>query len=254
MSDWETYYFRLPWTRKQTPPPQPVLDLREMMETLIPVSDETWGRYAFRRELLRRRLTEEQKQELTRGSLSCGAECARSMAADYGTRNPAQIALERGAAVSFPRRPGGGKFADRILFAQFTEPDKLEVFTDCIEKAGEVIEEQGLNALFGLASIRDILLAHELFHLIEFQERATIFTQTQRIDLWSLKIIHNRSRVLCLGEIAGMRFTRELLGLDFSPYIMDVFLLYLYRPQAASDLYRSLLKILFPPDQPGSSS
>jgi hypothetical protein len=248
MSDWETYYFRLPWMRKQTPPPQPVFDLREMLETLLPVSDEAWGRYAFRRELLRRRFTEEQKQDLTRGALLCGADYARSITSRHGTQNPAQIALERGAAVSFPRRPGGGKFADRILFAQFTEPDKLEVFTDCIDKAGEAIKEQDLNALLGPAPIQDILLAHELFHLIEFQERTTIFTQTQRIDLLPFKLIHNRSRIFCLGEIAGMRFARELLGLNFSPYILDVFLLYLYQPQAASDLYRSLLKILFPPE------
>jgi hypothetical protein len=252
MSDWETYYFRLPWTRKQALPPVPVPELREMLETLIPVSDEAWGRYAFRRELLRRRFTDAQKQDLTRKALDCGAECARREAARCGTRDPGQIARERGALVSFPRRPGGGKFADRILFAQFTEPDKLEVFTDCIEKAGEVLEEQGLTAILDPAVIRDILLAHELFHVIEFQERATIYTQTQRIDLLPLKIIHNWSRILCLGEIAGMRFARELLGLNFSPYILDVFLLYLYRPQAAGDLYRSLLTILFPPEQPDS--
>jgi hypothetical protein len=250
MNNWEKYYFRLPWTRKQEPPPQPVVDLREMMETLIPVPDETWGRYAFRRELLRRRFTEERQRELVRQAIQCGAEYARGMAAAYGTRNPAPIALERGARVVFPHR-GGGRFADRILFAQFTEPDKIEVFTDCIDKAGEAIEEHGLKELFGPCPVRDILLAHELFHLIEFQERGHIFTQTERIDLLPFMIIHNRSRILCLGEIAGMRFTRELLGLGFSPYILDVFLLYLYQPQAASDLYRSLLKILFAASQGG---
>jgi hypothetical protein len=249
MSDWEQYYFRLPWLRKQKPPPQPVLNLQDMIERLISVPDETWGLYAFRRELLRRRFTAEQKQELIRRAIQCGADYARNTAVVYGTEDPEQIALKRGASVSFPRR-AGGIFADRILFAQFTEPNKIEVFTECIEKSGEAIETYGLEKMFGLCSIRNILLAHELFHLIEFQEQDRIFTRTERIDLLSLKIIHNRSRILCLGEIAGMCFTRELLGLGFSPYIFDVFLLYLYQPQAASDLYRSLLHILFPAVSP----
>ena len=38
-----------------------------------------------------------------------------------------------------------------------------------------------------------------------------------------------------------MAFARELIGLSYSPYVMDVFLVYGYNPEEASGLYEEIM-------------
>jgi hypothetical protein len=250
MNDWEQYFQRWPSLKKNRPPPPPVLPAGQMMDRLVRFSDEDWGWYAFRRELLRDKFSAEQKSVLIRKALACADEYAEKMTARFGSREPELIARGLGASVSYPCRSGGGWQGDQMLFALYTEPDKIEVFTDCIERAENVIKEDHLEELFGPVSFKDILLTHEVFHLVEIRYDREIFTRTEKIDLLPLKIIHNWSRIRCLGEIAAMRFAKTLLGLKFSPYVLDVFLLYLYDRKSADDLYWNIIKLLAPETVP----
>ena len=84
-----------------------------------------------------------------------------------------------------------------------------------------------------------MLLAHELFHVTEYRKRDCIFTQTEKVELWK-KPFSNRSRILCLGEIAGMEFARCLTGITFTPYVLDVLMMYGYDKEAATALYEEI--------------
>ena len=243
---WEKYYRRGIWARKTLAPPKPILDIKEMLEKLSEVTDEQWGRYAFRKELLRRKFTEEQRQAYTIRANECGVEYAQKMIREFNTRDPKKLAEKLGATVSFPSRPERSIKGNQVLFAQFAEPDKISVFTDCTERANDAAEEFGLSRYFAEKSIRNILVAHEVFHMVEFKYQDSIFTRTEKINLLPFKIISNWSTIRCLGEMAGMRFAKEVLELPFSPYLLDVFLLHLYHRQKASDLYRAIMKIIFP--------
>ena len=243
---WEKYYRRGNWAKKTLPPPKPILEIGEMIEKLAKITDEEWGRYAFRRELLRDRFDAEKKRFYTLRANECGAEYARKMVDEYHTRSPEELAEKLGGIVSYPSRPGGSRPGSQLIFAQFVEPEKIMIFTDCTNKADEAVEEYGLHQYFSEDSARKILLAHELFHLVELKYKDVIFTRTEKIDLLPLKIIHNWSTIRCLSEMACMRFARELTELPFSPYVLDVFLLYLYEQQKASDLFRAIMRIIFP--------
>lgn len=50
--------------------------LYEMMNRLSLISDYTWGMYAFSRELLGHRITEEEKRRMIAGSIVCGTQHA----------------------------------------------------------------------------------------------------------------------------------------------------------------------------------
>jgi hypothetical protein len=94
----------------------------------------------------------------------------------------------------------------------------------------------------GKVNIFDILLAHEIFHGIEYTNKDLIYTKTEKVELWR-KPFSNRSPIICLSEIAGMAFAKELLNLDFSPFLFDVFLMYGYNKEAATCLYEDILEI-----------
>lgn len=51
------------------------------------------------------------------------------------------------------------------------------MFKDSVDKAVALINEQNLSYMFSVISIEDILLADEIFHFIEEQNKVKIFTK-----------------------------------------------------------------------------
>lgn len=208
-------------------------DPAEMLRTLAALDDRQWGRYAFRREPLEGRFTPAQKDAYTAAANRCGAEWARRLAARYGSRDPWQLAKALGLEVKTPVMPTGG---GQVLFAQFAEPDEITLFTDCLDQAASLG-----TVLPNREQLAAILLAHELFHAVELQNPG-IYTRTETVELWR-KPFSNRSRLLCLSEMAAMAFAKTLLDLPWSPYVLDVLLVYPYDPAAAYSLWEEICEI-----------
>ena len=200
-------------------------EIKEMLQKLIMIDDEKWGYYAFRREPLKGKFNEDDKLILINKANECGKKYAQKIREQYSNMNTYDIAKEMGLEVDYPDRPNGG---GHIIFAQFVEPNKVTVFKDSINKAEELITSKKLAGLFSDINIEELLLAHEIFHFIE-ENDDDIFTRTEKIRLWKIGPIKNDSNIVCLGEIAGMAFAKELLKISYSPYILDVFLVYLYK-------------------------
>lgn len=215
-------------------PEAPGVPPEEMSCALRALTDAQWGRYAFSREPLEGKFTPEQKDAYTAKANACGAEWADRIAARYGSRDPWAIAQAMGLTVKTPATPAGG---GQVLFAQFVQPDEITLFTDCLDKA----ETMG-EALPPRAQLQSIILAHELFHAVEERNLDTIYTHTEKIELWR-RPFSNRSSIVCLSEIAAMAFAKRLLGLPFNPYALDVLLVYPYDAAAACGLYREILEL-----------
>lgn len=87
----------------------------------------------------------------------------------------------------------------------------------------------------------DILLPQEFFHYIESQQHNSIYTQTERIELWR-KPFSNRSCITAFSEVAAMAFAKEYHNLAFCPFALDTLMLYLYDKNEASDLYDEIME------------
>lgn len=213
--------------------------IREMLNKLIIIDDEIWGQYGFRREPLKGKFSIDERSELIKKANECGKKCASKIRDEYGNISIYKIAEKMGLEVDYPDRPNGG---GHIIFAQFVEPNKITVFKDSVNKAQELIKKENLKDLFNNINIEELLLAHEIFHFIE-ENDDTIFTRSEKIRLWKIGPVKNDSNIVCLGEIAGMAFAKELLNVSYSPYILDVFLVYLYNIQASYALYEEIMSI-----------
>lgn len=214
--------------------------IRTMLKDLVNIKDEEWGMYAFQREPLRGKFAKEEKVELIKKANLCGREYAKKIREESGNINVYEIAKNLGIEVDYPQRPNGG---GHIIFAQFVNPNKVTIFKDSVDKAIDLIDKENLQELFNNVNIEEILLAHEIFHYIEEHNGDDMFTQTEKIRLWKLGPFKNDSNIVCLGEIAGMAFAKELLQLSYSPYILDSFLVYLYYPKVAYELYKEIMNI-----------
>lgn len=217
---------------------QELYSVEQMISKLIGLDEIQWGRYAFYHEPLERKFTDEQKTEYTKKAYQCGRQEAVEIKQKYPSMTLRQIVRECGLKLYTPDLPTGG---GHVIFAQYTEPDEITIFQDCVKKAADLISEKGMESYFSETEIEEILLAHELFHGIEYQKKRSIYTQTERIELWR-KPFSNRSRIICLSEMAAMAFSRELVQTSFSPYVLDVFLMYSYNKEAACALYEEIME------------
>ncbi len=236
----------------------PIVPLEDIARDLVTLTDEQWGEYAFRRDPIYRKFSSEEKERLIRLSNECGDEYAEKcrVGGIKGYQSPYLIASSLGVEVEYPNRPSAKAFeGDRVLFAQYTTPNHIEVYTDCTDKAERAFSTPAMTAILGNVNMREILLCHELFHYFEYVDEKTIFTENEKKTLTLFKVIKNRSRIMCLGEIAAMRFAKSVMQLSYSPYVFDILLSYLYDKQTACNLYYKTKKLLFPePDVTGQAA
>ena len=210
--------------------------IKEMAEVLAGIDDEGWGMYAFRHEILEGKFTDEQKKAYIAAANSCGKEEARKLRLKYPKETAEAIARELGFTIVMKSVPTGG---GHVIFAEYEEPYRITVYTDAADRGNEVLKSDRISESIGNLSVTETLIAHELFHGIEYRNRDEIYTQTERIELWK-KPFSNRSRIRCLSEIAAMAFAREMLQTQVSPFILDVLLVFSYNSEAASALYEEI--------------
>jgi len=224
---------------KVLPEPTKVYPLEEMVSELLKLNAEDWGMYSFSREPLEGKFNKEQKRDYIIKSLDCGAKEAQILKNKYAFSSVKQLTEMLGFTVNTTDVPNGG---GNVIFAQFVEPDQITIFTDTMDKAAPLLKNSCLAQKMVRVNIFDILLAHEIFHGIEYANKASIYTKTERVELWR-KPFSNRSPIVCLSEIAGMAFAKEILNLDFSPFLFDVLLMYGYNKEAATCLFEDIMEI-----------
>jgi hypothetical protein len=221
---------------------QEQLKLIEMIQNLLQVDDESWGLYAFSRDILKERIPADKKIEMIKKAIDCGREYAQLMIREFGSSDVHIIAEKLKLKVSLQDVMITGK---RILFACYTPPNEIEIMTEPIDKATQLIlkDESMLIEYFKKNSIIDIILGHEIFHYIEDQYEQEIYTRTEKILLWNFLGFKNCSTIRALSEIGAMEFTKELNGAKYSPFILDILLYYGYDSLSAEKIYRDVLEM-----------
>jgi hypothetical protein len=228
---------------KQSPylPQQDPITIRPaemIVEDLCQLADLDWAKYAFSREPLNGKFNDSQRLELAQKAIDCGTKAADELIAKHGVREPVELARAMGVTVSYPDQPQN---AERVLFAEFCPPLEINIFMHTIDQAKELLQDPVVSAAVGHVRISDILLGHELFHVVEERQIKEIWTKTHKIDLWGIGPLRNRSRIVVLSEIAAMGFSKRLNGLPYLPYVMDAFLVYGYSAEMASRLYEEMM-------------
>lgn len=217
-----------------------VRPIGDMLEDLAEIPPEEWVTYAFSREPLNGKFKEEQRREWMKKSLECGREYAKKVCREYKSSDPKILADAMGMDISYPEFPDK---TDRVLFAEYRVPDKICIYMDGVKKAEKLFEIPEVSRVLSEnLDVGRLLLSHELFHCVEERYKREIFTQTERVRLWSLGVFHNDSNVIAFSEIAAMGFAQEIMGISYSPYLMDVFLVYGYSPEEASGLYEEMME------------
>jgi len=224
---------------------RPEYELRELHTMLIELSKiemSDWYKYAFSTEPLNGKFNDEQRSNWMKRSIECGKEYFEIISQKYQTSDPRIIAKKMELDVSYPTLP---EKTDRVMFAEYRMPNKISIYMDAVRKANQLLEAPEITAIMTKTlDIKKLLLAHEIFHYVEDQYAKEIYTQTEKVRLWSVGPLHNDSVIVALSEIAAMSFAKEMMELPYAPYLLDVLLVYGYSPMEASGLYEEMMKYM----------
>lgn len=225
---------------KEGPHAVDVVPIDVIMPDICALSWEDWTEYAFAREPLNGRLDAGRRRELMAWAMSCGEAWAHRLVTQFRTHAPAKIAEGLGASVTYDQVPHG---QDRVLFAEYVEPNEIYIYGDALDKVAVLLREPRVREAVGpTMSPQALLIAHEVFHMVEHQKGDEVWTQSFRIDTLNFGPLHNRSRLVVLSEIAAMSFARSILDIAYSPYVMDVLMTYAYSPTAGTSLYEEVMR------------
>ncbi len=219
--------------------PPDVNTLAAMLGDLSEIKMHDWYQYAFSGDPLNGRFTDEQKKTWMGQAIECGSRYSERICESYHIQDPRLLAKAMGIRVSSSIED----ISDRLIFAQYIEPNQIRMNNKVVRRAEDYVKTPAVAAALpaGL-NVGDLILAHELFHHVENLYRDEIFTQKKKLRLWSLGPFHSDSKIMALSEIAAMSFAREMTDTCYSPYLLDVLLIYGQSPSDAVELYREMLK------------
>ena len=203
---------------------------------LLALDEAALVRIAFRDEPLRGKLTSAMKQSLYEGARAEGEARAALLQENGGALSLDEAAAHWGVQVRDSR---GSAAAGLGLFAVFHEPATIEIDVQNAADTDEALQKAGVYKALGAVPTREILLAHELYHFLEFRDGAG-FTAQKHVTLWRLGRFAYKSSVPSQQEIAAMAISQKATRHACSPRLYNVFMLAPHNPQRALALFESM--------------
>lgn len=218
--------------------------IKDMIKDLVELPEGVWDEYALQKEPLKGKITKELKEKLLYNTHLCGKSLAEEVKSEYGNTIPSVLAEKLGLEVFYVQVEDDGATdgGNYNMFACYYEPNQVKIFNKTVKDATELIKNFELDEILGEVQILEILMAHEIYHYFEYT-RKDLYTNQKLLTLWKLGKYKNVSKLVSLNEIGAMEFTKDLLGLPYSPYIFDVLLLYTMNKRLSYHLYESILQL-----------
>jgi len=217
------------------------VDIKKAIKHLIQLKDEDFARYHIYNDPIEGRIPSHLREDIIREALICGNEEATyameklGMVKGIGWADLVELAQSLGIQIQFKKCDNSLQY---VYFGSYEDSGVITLYEETISKGEALAQEYNIEELKGI-SLREVVLAHEIFHHIEARKK-DLFINSFRINLWKLGPYTHRSRLICTGEISGMAFTKRLLNLQFCPNVLDVLLLYPYNEILAEQLYKEI--------------
>lgn len=215
--------------------------LEKMYESLATIDEETWGLYEFSKDLLRGKIDHKEKMEIVIKSIECGKFWAQKMTAKLGSEvctNKKATQLANLLDLTINERLGKPtKF--RMVFAQFVADKTIEIIKEPIENYTKLVSKSQI--LPHAEMVREVLIAHEIFHFLEEHHQEEMYPHQKTIKLWKLFKYEHRSTVMAASEIAAMAFAKEICSVQFVPQIIDVLLSYPMEIEFSKGIFESVM-------------
>lgn len=208
--------------------------IEEICVNLADIPDIVWAKYAYDREPLNGRISFD---SYYKDYYLIAKQEGKKVAEDYKGKDVNELAKELGAKITFKQMQPTEQIYN---FAMFTEPDDIVIYKENADESQEIIESVD-DKRYKDVKIKDIILAHELFHMLQVKY-PDLFIFKPHIHLWKIFKWENNSKIVSLEEVAAMSFAENLLKLKVNPYAFDVVMTMSRAPERSKRLYNYLME------------
>jgi len=217
------------------------LTISELVNLLKEVDDVVFAEYLFRRDPLYRKVPAATRPALIAGALQCGVDTASScLQQSGGAPSQTVIKLLSQLGVDVIEEPAL-ELPDYIELATYTAGGSggtIRISPMMMERLYAVSDQLGMAP----DQIRNVVLAHELFHHLETHTPG-IFTQQPQVPTWRLFGYQNYAPARSLSEIAATVFAKHLTQAPYSPNIIEIAAAYLTNPKLGCELLNEVLQL-----------
>lgn len=210
--------------------------IRDMIIDAIQIPAPIWEFYMCLKEKRKLQITPFQLTSMIKQSTSCGRKQAQTLREIYNRISIHELAQKHNAEIIYTSRV---ELGNKIVFAMFEEPSMIKISLDLLENAKNLIISEQFMDVIDPNIIEDILLAHELYHMLESVNEKNIYTRNCYLTIgrWPLK---KRVRLAFASELGAMAFTKEWLSLSYHPCLLDILLTQVVDPVLAYSIYKEV--------------
>jgi len=188
---------------------------------VIAASPETLGLVMLATDPHARRLDQATQRAAVGDALADGAAAAEAMRQRFPGLAPQQIAHALGVPIeAVDDDPTTGSL---WRFAEYRQrPVGILLYVRGIAPLECAIVGDLAAQLLGRASLRDVFVAHELFHHLEATRSEAPIARRYQPTLFRIGNWHWRTGIAALAEIAAGAFAQTLLDLPHHPKVLDL--------------------------------
>jgi hypothetical protein len=178
-----------------------------------------------------RRLGEGEIHMLAAAALADGEGTARAVQIE---RRPGAIeALASELGISVEQADGEIDVAGHLFSADYRpNPPRVRLYTRALASIDRGLAQTQIARIIGATRALPVLLAHEIYHHLDFARPATL-TRRHRVTSLQLGPLHLKTELPSLAEVAAGNFAATLLGLHCHPKLLDLLLLWDNNPRQA---------------------
>jgi len=194
---------------------------KEQIEIIIKtLNSGAWSFILFMKDS--QNINEEDKVAVTK-AVSSGLSCATSIKETYNNWASNEILHDLGVSVEFvDENPNWGT---RLQCAEYQQrPPKVTIYSLAMEKLAKYAEENQIDAFRDPITLRNISLAHELYHHLERTQCPNSSKKYYRSNQFKIGPISFKNKDLCLDEIAAHAFSQSFNELKINPAILNLLL------------------------------
>lgn len=196
-----------------------------LLQKLMQKSEKDWGYYLISRDNLFKKISEKEKQIILDSSLECAESEYFKFIEKFGELTPLQYADKLLLKV----QENDDKIEEMFMyFSLYNEdPPTITISKTVVELINQVIEEEELKDLLMDINLKELAIAHEIFHHIE-SITPDIYTRQKNVSIFKFKNIKYEACAACASEIAAVHFSKMLTNLSYSPSVLGILLSYSY--------------------------
>lgn len=192
--------------------------IHKSMTQLIEQTDHQIYLDLLNKDISARRLPLDIKKEVIDKSIRTAELFVAELLNTYGEMQVSRYALKLEVPIMLEKTSESNYYNYLGLFRE--KDHSIVVNMSTISVISKIVKNLALEEIIDIGKIKDVVVAHELFHYFEFKHPEA-YTNQRVIDAKVLGLFKTKSKLLAASEIAAIHFSKIITGLKHTPIVYD---------------------------------